>query len=104
MMISSYRSISLSLKVHAERGKPRDVDIIMHWLNDADLPITRIVDFRLSLVADPEGIERIAHYLFHGTQIQKNYAALFFSRRNEWCLVNKAYAEGCIDRIQAFSR
>ncbi len=104
MIISLYHKISEELKLCAQSGKPEDIDIIMEWLNKADLPVTRIVDFRLSAVTAPECIERIAHYLFNGTQIQRNYATLFFSRRNDWKVVNEAYAQGLIDKLQAYSR
>ncbi len=100
----NYASISQTLKDHALKGSPSDIEVIMEALNEADLPVTRIVDFCLSQVTNPLGIDRIAHYLFHGTQIQRNYATLFFARRNDWNMVNEAYAAGSIDKIQAFSR
>jgi hypothetical protein len=51
-----------------------------------------------------EGTARIEHYLFHGTQMQRNYCTLFFVRKDEWKVVKKAYAMGLIDRAQAFSK
>ena len=44
------------------------------------------------------------HYLFHGTQIQRNYCTLYFGRRGEYLIVRKAYDAGIIDAKQAFSR
>jgi hypothetical protein len=69
-----------------------------------DLPTTKILDYYLGTVGTPEGIGRIEHYLFHGTQMQRNYSTLFFARRNDWSLVNKAYSMGLIDHVQAYSR
>ena len=62
------------------------------------------VDFALSLVEQPEGVSRMEHYLFHGTQIQRSYSSLFFNRRLDHNLVMRAYKEGAIDEIQAFAR
>ena len=87
------------------RGSGPDIDRVLALLGpEVDLPTTRAVDFYLGLVENPEGIARIEHHLFHGTLIQRNYCTLFFSRRNDWDLVNRAYGLGLIDRIQAYSR
>ena len=39
-----------------------------------------------------------------GTQIQRNYASLYFNRLGERDIVREAYALGLIDEIQAFAR
>lgn len=96
------------LKVLIDRavnGSPTDVDFIMENLSvDSTLAMTRFVDFALSLVVSTEGIERIKHYLFHGTLIQRNYASLFLNRMGEWKPVKQAFELGLIDEIQAYSR
>lgn len=66
--------------------------------------MTRYVDFAISLVENKSGIKRLEYYLFNGTQIQRNYASLFFNRRGDWEIVKKAYEKGLIDEIQAFAR
>lgn len=93
------------LIVKAENGSSRDIDSIMEKLTvDSTLAMTRYVDFALSLVEKTEGIKRIEHYLFNGTLIQRNYASLFLNRLGEWKPVKKAYDQGLIDEIQAYSR
>ena len=100
----NYLHLFESIKQKALRGSSCDIDSIMETLNEADLPITRAVDLYLGYVANKVGIERLEYYLFSGTRIQRNYCCLFFARRNEWKLVNKAYKDGCVDRTQAYSR
>ena len=100
----NYTGLFESIKQKACSGASCDIDSIMSILNEADLPITRAVDFYLGYVSNSSGIERLEHYLFSGTQIQRNYCCLYFARKNEWKLINKAYKEGCIDKIQASSR
>jgi hypothetical protein len=89
----------------AERGTSDDVDYILgHLTPDATLSTTRFVDYALSLVESEAGVARIEYYLFHGTQIQRNYCSLFFNRLGEWPIVKKAYDQGLIDEIQAYAR
>jgi hypothetical protein len=89
----------------AVNGQSYDVDYIMDKLDvDSTLAMTRYVDFALSLVEDPAGIERIKFYLFKGKLIQRNYASLFLNRRGDWKPVRQAYEEGLIDEIQAYAR
>jgi DNA-binding MarR family transcriptional regulator len=93
------------IKERCERGSGPDIDRVMTFLHEkVDLPTTKIVDYYLGTVGTPEGIGRIEHYLFHGTQMQRNYSTLFFARRNDWSLVSKAYSMGLIDYVQAYSR
>jgi hypothetical protein len=65
---------------------------------------SKFIDFALGQVDTDEGVKTMEHYLFHGTQIQRNYCALYFGRRDEYLLLRKAYEEGLIDAKQAFSR
>jgi hypothetical protein len=92
----------------AVTGTANDIDLIMQDLkDDMSFNDSRFIDYALSLVESAEGVERISHYLFKGTQIQRNYCTLFFNRRCEkgdWELVKKAYSMGLIDEIQAFSK
>jgi hypothetical protein len=89
----------------AEYGYEEDVDYIMSHLTDSStLAMTRYVDYALSLVENPNGIKRLEHYLFNGTLIQRNYSSLFFNRRLDYDIVQRAFREGRIDEIQAFAR
>jgi DNA-binding MarR family transcriptional regulator len=96
---------SIKIKTLCNSGFKGDIDQVMAYLNeDVDLPTTKIVDFYLGTVTNIDGIRRIEHYLFSGSQMQRNYCTLFFARRNEWRIVNKAYNLGLIDYAQAYSR
>ena len=89
----------------ANRGTLEDVDYILaHLTPDVTFSVTRFVDYALSLVESEAGVERIEYYLFNGTQIQRNYSSLFFSRKGDWPIVKKAYDRGLIDEIQAYAR
>lgn len=86
-------------------GTIQDVDWIMNQLNsNSTLVLTRYIDFALSLVENKEGVDRLKHYLFHGTKIQRNYASLYFNRLDKWKIVKKAYELGLIDEMQAYCR
>jgi len=89
----------------AENGTAHDIDDILGKLTtDSTFAVTRYVDFSLGQVTNHEGFERIKYYLFNGTQIQRNYASLFFNRRGDWMFVKEAFDKGLIDEIQAFAR
>ena len=89
----------------ALRGNPCDIDAIICELNQkSSLATTRFVDYALSLTQNQGGIDRIEHYLFNGSLIQRNYCCLFFNRRGDWDIVKPAYEQGLIDEIQAYSR
>jgi DNA-binding MarR family transcriptional regulator len=93
------------IKQLCKSGSLYDVDCVLGFLDEmVDIPTTKFVDFYLGTLTNPEGIKRIESYLFNGTQIQRNYCTLFFLRRNEWEVVNKAYTLGLIDYKQAYSR
>lgn len=86
-------------------GKKIDVDRLMEaLLARDDLATSRLVDFALSLVKTREGIARLNDYLFNGTQMPRNYAALYFKRKGQVDLLDDAVAQGMIDREQAYSK
>lgn len=86
-------------------GTAQSIDAIMRDLNmDMTIAASKIVDYSLGHVSSDEGLCRMQHYLFNGTQIQRNYCTLFFNRRGDWPLVRLAYEKGLIDWKQAFSR
>ncbi len=60
--------------------------------------------FALSHVESDEGIHAMKHYLFHGTQVQRNYCALYFGRMGEYLIIREAFDKGLLDAKQAFSR
>ncbi|MGV0104733.1 HEAT repeat domain-containing protein [Nostoc sp. DSM 114160] len=89
----------------ARAGGVSDIDTLMENLeNDRTSATCKLVDFTLSLVDTPQGQDRIRHYLFNGTQIQRNYAALYFKRRGAKKILKEAVNQGCIDKLQAFSK
>ena len=89
----------------AKNGSAADIDFIMnHLTHESNFAMTRYVDFAISLVTTTEGFERLKHYLFCGTLIQRNYASLYFNRLGEWEHVKEAFEQGLIDDIQAFAR
>jgi len=86
-------------------GTSKEVDLLMNALVEKyDIATTKLVDFALSLVQNREGIDRIEYYLFHGSQVQRNYAALYFKRKGFSDLISAALDAGKIDIDQAFSR
>jgi len=90
---------------HAMIGNSENVDYIFNHLTaNSSLKMTRNIDFALSLIRNPLGLERIKYYLFNGTLIQRNYASLYLNRLGEWQPVKEAYEKGLIDEIQAFAR
>jgi len=101
----NYKPVFDQIKAKCLRGNKEDIFDVISLLDDnVDLPTTRAVDFYLGQVKHKSGIEQIEHFLFNGSQIQRNYCTLFFSRRNDWNWVNEAYKLGLIDSIQAYSR
>ena len=93
------------IRKRCRRGTRQDIDEVIRQLDDeVDLPTTRAIDLYLGQVCNPAGIRRLEYFLFNGTQIQRNYCTLFFARRNDWDLVNRAYNQGLVDRVQAYSR
>lgn len=91
------------LEDRGRTGLPEDVDFLMGQLALDDFTTLKVVDYSLGLVQAPQGVRRIDHYLYHGTQRQRNYAALYFKRRNDARRLQHAVGTGAIDRTQAFS-
>lgn len=89
----------------AKEGTSESIGRIMADLT-METPIveTKFIDFALSFVSSEEGLAVMEEYLFKGSQIQRNYATLFFARLGEYLLIRKAYDMGLIDLRQAFSR
>ncbi|PSB48472.1 GUN4 N-terminal ARM-like repeat domain-containing protein [Chamaesiphon polymorphus] len=86
-------------------GTPETVDIMMESLEcDPHSSPYKLIDYTLGLVRTSVGEKRIEHYLFNGTQTQRNYAALYFKRLGEMGILTEAVKMGCIDRVQAFSK
>jgi hypothetical protein len=86
-------------------GMPEDIDIMMESLErDPSSSPHKLIDYTLGLVTNIEGQLRIEYYLFNGTLMQRNYAALYFKRIGAVGILTEAVATGCIDRIQAFSK
>jgi hypothetical protein len=98
----------LDLERMANSGTKLDIDFLMSLLySEQNIGWIKLVDYVLGLVDCEEGALRIKYYLFSGSQIQRNYAALFFCRRcdkGDVDLLWKAVNCGCIDEIQAFSK
>ncbi|SMC82683.1 hypothetical protein [Papillibacter cinnamivorans] len=89
----------------AKEGTKTSIGEIMKHLNKSmTLAESKFIDFALGHVDTEEGVKIMEHYLFHGTQIQRNYCALYFGRRGEYLIIRRAYDEGLIDAKQAFSR
>lgn len=89
----------------ARQGTKEAIENIMINLDlETTLQETREIDYALSQVESEEGIESIKYYLFHGTQIQRNYAALYLGRVHDYVILREAFNMGLIDEIQAFSR
>lgn len=100
----NYSHLFETVKHHCLRGEAANIDAVMGILETADLPTTKAVDLYLGRVTKPCGIKRIEEYLFSGSPIQRNYCTLFFARRDDWHIVNRAYKEGLIDWLQAYSK
>lgn len=89
----------------AKEGTKASIDEIMKHLNARmTLAESKFIDFALGHIECDEGSNIMEYYLFHGTQIQRNYCTLFFGRRGEYLIIGKAYDAGLIDAKQAFLR
>ncbi len=89
----------------AQEGTRASVDALMSNLRpEISIAESKFIDFALSQIATAEGAEAMEHHLFFGTQIQRNYCARYFARLGQYPLLRKAYEEGLIDAVQAFSR
>ena len=89
----------------AREGTKATIDEIMSHLDEhMTIAESKFIDFALGHVESQEGLAVMEDYLFHGTQIQRNYCTLFFGRLGEYLIIRKAYDQGLIDARQAFSR
>ena len=89
----------------AKSGSTSDIDFIMNQLNDEDDMCTaKIADYSLGLVTTQKGINRIKFYLFNGSTIQRNYAAVFFKRIGNKELLDAAVSAGLIESELAYSK
>lgn len=89
----------------AKIGDEKSIEILMSGLNqEMTLKESRELDYALSFITKKESMDVLKKYLFEGSQIQRNYAALFFGRNHEYILLREAYDLGLIDEKQAFSR
>ncbi len=89
----------------AKAGTKESVEAILVHLNkNMTIAESKFIDYALGLVDTEAGIGVMTHYLFFGTQIQRNYCTLFFGRRGDYPLIRKAFDAGLIDAKQAFSR
>ena len=89
----------------AKEGTEASIGRIMKHLNRSmTLGESKLIDFALGNIENDEGVKTMEYYLFHGTQIQRNYCALYFGRRGEYLIIRRAYDKGLIDAKQAFSR
>jgi hypothetical protein len=88
-----------------KEGEPENVDIMMTSLEcDPSSSPYKLIDYTLGFVRTSTGEKRIEHYLFNGTQTQRNYAALYFKRLGKMSILTEAVKMGCIDLVQAFSK
>jgi hypothetical protein len=95
----------IDLEHRAKSGRAPDVDYLMQTLDvDTTLAACKMIDYALGLVVSTEGRDRIRHYLFDGSQIQRNYAALYFKRRGAELVLDEAVQRGCIDETQAYAK
>jgi len=93
------------LEKKAKTGKSSDIDFLLGNLHiDRSFRECKMIDYALGLVSNQEGIERISYYLFNGSRIQRNYAAMYFKRSGNLWIIEEAFQQGCIDEIQAYSR
>jgi len=89
----------------AKEGTKSSIDMVMKDLNrQMTIAQSKFIDYALSQVESDEGLKHMEYYLFHGTQLQRNYSALYFGRLGEYLLLREAYDQGLIDAYQAFSR
>ncbi len=84
-------------KEMGRQGTPEHVDIMMRSLEeDPHSSPHKLIDYTLGLVDNRQGKDRIEYYLFNGTTVQRNYAALYFKRRNDRLILAEAVKKGCI--------
>ncbi len=89
----------------AQSGRVEDINELMQILHEHDqFIVQKMIDYALGLVGCGEGRERIKYYLFNGSPVQRNYAALYFKRLRHIDVLEEAVQQNCIDAVQAFCR
>jgi len=89
----------------AQTGRVEDIDELLRILQEQDhFIVQKMIDYALGLVGCGEGRERIRYYLFNGSPVQRNYAALYFKRLGHIDVLEEAVRLNCIDEVQAFCR
>jgi hypothetical protein len=103
MTITNHPNRLQTFAARGQSGTRADIDQLMGELTaHDDVATTKLVDNAFSQVTSREGVAALRHYLFHGTQTQRNYAALFFKRKGYHDLLNEAFDQGMIDHNQAY--
>jgi hypothetical protein len=93
------------LEQRAQMGTEKDINFLMNQLEmGSAFLLCKMIDYALGKVTSMEGRERIKYFLFHGTKIQRNYAALYFKRLGATAILREAVNNGIIDEVQAYSR
>lgn len=101
--INKLSSTQLEKRAHA--GTSSDIDFMMENLHiNQSFLNCKLIDHALGLVSTEEGRNRIKHFLFNGSPIQRNYAALYFKRLGISPVIKEAVGQGVIDEIQGYSR
>ncbi len=89
----------------AKNSTDADIDFLMKMLTEeTSFAVCKTIDFALGLVNTKAGCLRIRYYLFNGNPVQRNYAALYFKRRGNERILEKAIGLQCIDEKQAKSQ
>ena len=103
MNINNHPSRMHTFAALGQSGTHADIDRLMAELAaHDDVATAKLVDNALSQVTSREGVAALRHYLFHGDQTQRNYAALFFKRKGHHDLLHEAFDQGMIDHLQAW--
>jgi hypothetical protein len=103
--LNGSKLVLAELERRAKSGSVSDIDYLMGNLDmQASFVHCKMIDYVLGQVSSQEGRNRIKHFLFNGSQIQKNYAALYFKRLGAVQIIDEAFQQGCIDKIQAYSK
>lgn len=96
---------SAELEKIARSGRVSDIDFLMENLDMGQSFLQcKLIDYALGCVVSEEGRGRIKYFLFNGSRIQRNYAALYFKRLGMLPVIEEAVRHGCIDEIQAYAR
>ena len=104
--INNRKTFTISeLEQIAKNGRASDVNFLMYHLEECTVfGQSKMIDYALGLVSSEEGLMRIRYFLFNGSEIQRNHAALYFKRRGNIWVLDEAVEKGCIDSVQAYSR